>query len=168
MSLQMQSDVDAEINAQLASNDTGAITAAALRNVLHDMNATIFQIASSQGLPIRSSDTAPRAMVRRTMQPRSTAHLPPTPTSSPRLRAMLFRPRRGHSVRRDARDLPRRGPVLQRYRHAFDLAGGAFVTKTYGDQHDGWLWARSTTEHARAPRTRWDCWAAPEASILPS
>ena len=50
MVFQTQAGIDAEINTKLPSNDTGAVTAAALRQVLHDMNAATFQIAASQGL----------------------------------------------------------------------------------------------------------------------
>jgi hypothetical protein len=146
MSLQMQSDVDAEINAQLASNDTGAITAAALRNVLHDMNATIFQIASSQGLAY--------SVFRYGAAGDGSTNDAAAFNGALAANAYVVAPTASYAIQGPAVAIPS-GATLETYPGAalsysgtgtlLISPGGAFVTKTYGDQHDGWLWARSTT-----------------------
>jgi hypothetical protein len=80
MVLQTQASIDAEINTKLPSNDTGAVTAAALRQVLHDMNATTFQVAGSQGLINSVFLTARPATARPTTRTRSMRRSRPTET----------------------------------------------------------------------------------------
>ncbi|MBV9968660.1 MAG: hypothetical protein JO228_01650, partial [Xanthobacteraceae bacterium] len=144
MPIQTQAGLDAEINTMLPSNDTGAVTAAALRQVLHDMNAATFQIASSQGLVnsvFRYGATGDGA----------------TDDSGAFNAALaangyVIAPPASYAITGAAVAIPA-GVTLEAfpgagmtYRGAGTLLiapGGAFITKEYGDQHDGWLWARS-------------------------
>jgi hypothetical protein len=144
MSFQSQAGIDAEINAWLPSNDTGAVTAAALRQVLHDMNAATFQVASSQGLAysvfqygaVGDGSTNDAAAFNNAMAANIYVVAPPA----------------SYAIKGPAVTIPS-GVTLEAYPGAalsyagggtlLISPGGSFITKEYGDQNDGWLWARS-------------------------
>ncbi len=146
MSLQTQAGIDAEINTNLPSNDTGAVTAAALRQVLHDMNASTFALASSQGLvnsvfrygAAGDGTTDDARAFNATLAANGYAIAPPA----------------SYAIQSAPVTIPA-GGTLETYPGAgmtysgagtlLISPGGAFITKEYGDQHDGWLWARSTS-----------------------
>jgi hypothetical protein len=144
MSFQNQAGIDAEINALLPSNDTGAVTAAALRQVLHDMNAATFQVASSKGLAysvfqfgaVGDGSTNDAAAFNNAMAANTYVVAPPA----------------NYAIKGPAVSIPP-GVTLEAYPGAavsyagagtlLISPGGSFITKEDGDQNDGWLWARS-------------------------
>jgi hypothetical protein len=146
MALQTQAGIDAEINTKLPSNGTGAVTAAALRQVLHDMNAATFQIAGSQGL-INSVFRYGAAGDGTTDDARAF-------NAALAVNGNGIAPPASYAIAGAAITIPS-GGTLETYPGAgltysgpgtlLIAPGGAFITKGYGDQHDGWLWARSTS-----------------------
>jgi hypothetical protein len=146
MSLQTQAGIDAEINTNLPSNDTGAVTAAALRQVLHDMNASTFALASSQGL-VNSVFRYGAAGDGTTDDARAF-------NAALAANGYAIAPPASYAIQSTAVTIPAGGTLEtfpgagMTYGGAGTLLispGGAFITKEYGDQHDGWLWARSTS-----------------------
>jgi fibronectin-binding autotransporter adhesin len=146
MSLQTQAGIDAEINTNLPSNDTGAVTAAALRQVLHDMNASTFALASSQGL-VNSVFRYGAAGDGTTDDARAF-------NAALAANGYAIAPPASYAIQSAAVTIPA-GGTLETYPGAgltysgagtlLISPGGAFITKEYGDQHDGWLWARATS-----------------------
>jgi hypothetical protein len=167
--LQTQASIDAEINTKLPSNDTGAVTAAALRQVLHDMNAATFQVAGSQGLI--------NSVFRYGAAGDGTTDDAHAFNAALAANGNVIAPPASYAIAGAAVTIPF-GGTLETYPGAgmtysgpgtlLIAPGGAFITKGYGDQHDGWLWARSTRGPVRSPRTRSECSAAPAASTSPS
>ena len=146
MVLQTQASIDAEINTKLPSNDTGAVTAAALRQVLHDMNAATFQVAGSQGLI--------NSVFRYGAAGDGTTDDAHAFNAALAANGNVIAPPASYAIAGAAIAIPS-GGTLETYPGAgmtysgpgtlLIAPGGAFITKGYGDQHDGWLWARSTS-----------------------
>jgi hypothetical protein len=146
MSFQTQAGIDAEINTKLPSNDSGAVTAAALRQVLHDMNAATFALASSQGL-INSvfrygaaGDGATDDAGAFNAALAANTYVIAPPASYAIAGAAIVIPGGGTLEAYPGAGMTYSGPGT-----LLIAPGGAFITKEYGDQHDGWLWARSTS-----------------------
>jgi hypothetical protein len=146
MSFQTQAGIDAEINTMLPSNDTGAVTAAALRQVLHDMNAATFQIAASQGLV--------NSVFRYGAAGDGATDDSGAFNAALAANGYVIAPPASYAITGAAVTIPAGGTLEaypgggMTYSGAGTLLiapGGAFITKEYGDQHDGWLWARSTS-----------------------
>jgi hypothetical protein len=150
MSFQNQAGIDAEINAQLPSNHAGTITAAALRQVLHDMNAVAFQVASSQGLTysvfqygaVGNGSTNDAVAFNAALA--ANAYVVAPPASYLVGTPQIVVPAGVTLETFPGASLNYAGPGLTL------SPGGAFITKTYGDQKDGWLWARSPGAGARS------------------
>jgi hypothetical protein len=146
MSFQTQAGIDAEINTKLPSNDTGAVTAAALRQVLHDMNAATFALASSQGLI--------NSVFRYGAAGDGTTDDAGAFNAALAANEYVIAPPANYAIAGAAVVIPP-GGTLEAYPGAemtysgpgtlLIAPGGAFITKEYGDQHDGWLWARSSS-----------------------
>jgi hypothetical protein len=146
MSFQTQAGIDAEINTKLPSNDTGAVTAAALRQVLHDMNAATFALASSQGLIDSvfrygaAGDGATDDAGAFNAALAANTYVIAPPASYAIAGAAVVIPAGGTLEAYPGAGMTYSGPGT-----LLIAPGGAFITKEYGDQHDGWLWARSTS-----------------------
>ena len=146
MAFQTQAGIDAEIDTNLPSNDTGAVTAAALRQVLHDMNASTFALASAQGL-VNSVFRYGAAGDGTTDDARAF-------NAALAANGYAIAPPASYAIQSTAVTIPA-GGTLETYPGAgltysgagtlLISPGGAFITKEYGDQHDGWLWARTTS-----------------------
>jgi hypothetical protein len=146
MSFQTQAGIDAEINTKLPSNDTGAVTAAALRQVLHDMNAATFALAASQGLI--------NSVFRYGAAGDGTTDDAGAFNAALAANEYVIAPPASYAIAGAAVVIPP-GGTLEAYPGAemtysgpgtlLIAPGGAFITKEYGDQHDGWLWARSSS-----------------------
>jgi hypothetical protein len=143
MSFQSQAGIDAEINAQLPSNDAGTITAAALRQVLHDMNAVAFQVASSQGLTYSvfqygaAGDGSTNDAAAFNAALAANAYVVAPPASYLAGTPQIVVPAGATLETFPGASLYYAGPGLAL------SPGGAFITKAYGDQKEQWLWARS-------------------------
>jgi hypothetical protein len=146
MSFQTQAGIDAEINTRLPSNDTGAVTAAALRQVLHDMNAATFALAASQGLinsvfrygAAGDGTTDDAGAFNAALAANEYVIAPPA--SYAIAGAAVVIPPGGTLEAYPGVEMTYSGPGT-----LLIAPGGAFITQKYGDQHDGWLWARSSS-----------------------